>query len=99
MRTMSIKLSKASSHGSRRRDEDETSFGGPKAAAEPEKSWPELVQDRPEDTFVPYALTGRFQKGAALAHATFGRGVVVSVDGRRIDVVFEGGKKTLSHAG
>jgi hypothetical protein len=53
----------------------------------------------PDEAFVAYALAGRFQKGALIAHSAFGRGVVLSVVDRRIEVLFEAGKKTLGHAG
>ena len=94
---MSIKRSRHGSHGRAFRDDIEEA---PRpVAAEPEKSWAEHVDGRPDDAFVPYSLSGHFAKGALIAHATFGRGVVVAVVDRRIDVVFEGGKKTLGHAG
>jgi hypothetical protein len=51
------------------------------------------------DAFVPYSQAGHFAKGALIAHATFGRGVVLAAAGRTIEVQFEVGKKKLSHAG
>jgi hypothetical protein len=68
-------------------------------AAEPEKSWSEQVEGQPEASFVAYAMSGKFKPGVLIAHPTFGRGVVVGAVDRRIDVLFEAGKKTLTHAG
>ena len=62
-------------------------------------TWAEYMAGQPDDAFVPYSMSGRFQKGARIAHATFGRGIVLLAADRRIEVLFESGKKTLSHAG
>lgn len=96
---MSMKRSRQPSRGrSSRDDESDFSFGGPKTA-EPDKEWAQWMEGKADDAFVPYAITGHFQQGALIAHQTFGRGAVVAVDGRRIVVLFEAGKKTLTHAG
>jgi len=94
---MSVKRSKQVSYGRGRDDVEESPRPG--KSAEPERSWGELVEGQPPEAFVPYSLVGRFQKGTFIAHPTFGRGAVISAVDRRIEVVFEGGKKTLSHAG
>ena len=43
-------------------------------------------------------MTARFTKGQLLAHPKFGKGVVVAVEGQRIEVLFEDGPKKLGHA-
>jgi hypothetical protein len=47
---------------------------------------------------VPYALASRFEKGVLVLHAKFGKGVVLAVEGTRIDVLFAEGRKKLGHA-
>lgn len=96
---MSMKRSRHAAQGSRyREDSGDSWFAAPKPA-EVEKSWGEQIDGQADDVFVPYALAGHFPQGALLAHSVFGKGVVVAVDGRRIDVLFESGHKKLSHAG
>ncbi len=92
-----MKRSKAKSSGSGRSSgEDESSyFAKPK---EPEKSWAEHLEGKADDAFAPYALTSRFAKGQLLAHPKFGKGVVIGVEGPRIEVLFEEGPKKLGHA-
>ncbi len=92
---MSIKRVKQVSRGPRSRDEG-SSFLTPRA---PEKQWvwTEDVAAQPETSFVPYALTTTFAKGAFLLHSKFGKGVVTNVEGPNIDVLFEEGSKKLRH--
>jgi len=47
----------------------------------------------------PYAPKASFAEGEAIDHPKFGVGRVVKVAGRKIDVEFEGGRRTLVHAG
>ena len=96
---MSIKRTKQASHGSRDRDTDDASpFGVPKPV-EPVKTWAEQMEGKADDAFVAYSMTTKFQKGALLLHSKFGRGVVVHVEGPRIEVLFEDGAKKLGHSG
>jgi hypothetical protein len=94
---MSIKRSKPRTFDRDRESDSEGSspFG---KAKEAEKTWSELVSDKPDDAFVPYALTTRFTKGALVSHSKFGKGVVTGVDGVQIQVLFESGTKKLGHA-
>jgi hypothetical protein len=94
---MSIKRTKQRSFG-RGRDAEETSFGSPKPA-EPVKTWSELMEGRPEATFLPYAMTAKYAKGDLIVHAKFGKGAVLHVEGPRIEVLFEDGPRKLGHAG
>lgn len=93
---MSMKRSKQRSFSRRDDDVAPFSFGAP-VNAEPEKSWEEHVTGQPEEAFVPYSLQATFAKGALLAHPKFGKGIVVAVDGARVDVLFSDGKKKLGH--
>jgi hypothetical protein len=94
---MSMKRSKAKSGGSgRSTGEGETDyFAKPK---EPEKTWAEHLEGKGDDAFLQYSMASRFAKGQLLAHPKFGRGVVVGVEGQRIEVLFEDGPKKLGHA-
>ncbi len=92
---MSIKRTKQRSFGrDAGGDDDESPFF--KKAAEPQPTWDD-VKDKPEDAFVPYAMTSRFAKGALIQHSKFGRGIVVAVEATSIQVLFEEGTKKLGH--
>jgi hypothetical protein len=93
---MSIKRTKQRSFG-RGREAEESSFGT--KAAQPVKTWAELVEGKNDDAFVPYELTSKYAAGTLIAHAKFGKGAIVSVEGTRIEVVFEEGTKKLGHGG
>ena len=94
---MSMKRSKAKSGGSGRANgEAETDyFAKPK---EPEKTWAEHLEGKGDDAYVQYAMTARFTRGQLLVHPKFGRGIVIGVEGQRIEVLFEDGPKKLGHA-
>jgi hypothetical protein len=94
---MSIKRTKQRTGTSARRAANADFFGFEKPK-EPEKTWSEHMTEKPEDAFVPYATTARFEAGALIAHPTFGKGIVTAIDGARIVVLFEGGTKKLSHS-
>lgn len=93
---MSIKRVKQVSRGARSRDEG-SSFLTPKAP-EREWVWADDVSAQPDASFVPYALTTTYAKGALVLHSKFGKGVVTHVEGPNIDVLFEEGSKKLRHA-
>jgi hypothetical protein len=90
-----MKRSKQRSSGSGRnsRDEDDA-WSKP---AEPEPTWAE-VEAKPEGSFIPFALSSRFAKGDLIQHPKFGKGLVLGVEGARIEVLFQDGKKKLGHA-
>jgi hypothetical protein len=93
---MSMKRTKAKSGAAARGGEEESSyFAKPK---EPEKTWAEHLEGKGDDAFVQYAMTARFSKGHLIVHPKFGKGVVVGVEGQRIEVLFEDGPKKLGHA-
>ena len=93
-----MKRSRAKSSGSARGqggDDDSNYFAKPQ---EPEKSWAEHMEGKSDGDFAPYAMTSRFAKGQLITHPKFGKGVVVGVEGARIEVLFEEGPKKLGHA-
>ena len=93
---MSIKRSKQRSHGSGRGGDDDGATGWGKPP-EPEKTWAEHLEGKADDAFAPYAMSARYAKGQLLTHPKFGKGVVVNVEGARIEVLFEEGAKKLGH--
>jgi hypothetical protein len=92
---MSMKRSKQRSSGSSRYSgKDDDAWAKP---PEPEPQWSE-VEAKPDDAFVPFALSSRYAKGDLILHPKFGKGLVVGVEGPRIEVLFQEGKKKLGHA-
>ena len=92
-----MKRSRAKSGGSGRAtgDEESSYFAKPKEA---EKTWAEHLAGKGDEAFLQYAMTSRYAKGQLVSHAKFGKGVVVGVEGTRIEVLFEDGPKKLGHA-
>ncbi len=94
---MSMKRSRAKTSAAGRAggEEESSYFAKPK---EPEKSWAEHLEGKGDESFVLYAMTARFTKGQLLVHPKFGKGVILGVEGQRIEVLFEDGPKKLGHA-
>ena len=94
---MSMKRSKQRSSGPSRysgQDDDSPPWAKPEA---PEPAWAE-VESKPDASFVPFALATRYAKGDLILHPKFGKGLVLGVEGTRIEVLFQDGKKKLGHA-
>jgi hypothetical protein len=94
---MSMKRSKPRSSGSGRfsgGDEETPAWAKP---AGPEPTWAD-VESKPDDAFLPFALSTRYAKGSLILHPKFGKGLVVEADATRIEVLFQDGKKKLGHA-
>jgi hypothetical protein len=93
---MSIKRTKQRTSGSRYsgREDDDSPFVKP---AEPEPQWSE-IETKPDDAFQPFSMASHYTKGALILHSKFGKGIVVGVEGARIEVLFQDGKKKLGHA-
>jgi hypothetical protein len=94
---MSIKRSKQRSFSSREQEEAATGLGAKKV--EPVKVWADETAGKDDAAFAPYAPSGRFAKGALVLHSKFGKGLVVAVEGTRLEVLFEDGIKKLGQAG
>lgn len=92
---MSMKRTKQRGSGGGREKELDASFWGkPKEA---EKSWEEHMEGKPDDAFVPYALSERYAKGQLVLHSKFGKGVVVDAESTRVEILFQEGRKKLGH--
>lgn len=92
---MSMKRTKQrGSGGSRDKDSDADFWAKPPPA---EKSWEEQIDGKPDEGFLPYALSDRYAKGQLVLHTKFGKGVVVDADASRVEILFQEGKKKLGH--
>lgn len=91
---MSMKRTKQRTGGTSRDSGEADPWAKP---PEPEPTWAE-VEGKPEDAFVPFAMSSRFSKGDLITHPKFGKGLVLGVEGTRIEVLFQDGKKKLGHA-
>jgi hypothetical protein len=90
---MSMKRTKQSGAGSKK----ETVVDFWAKPVEPEKTWDEHVSTKPDDEFVPYALSQRFNLGQLVVHSKFGKGIIVDADPLRVEILFQEGKKKLGH--
>jgi hypothetical protein len=89
---MSMKRTKQRTAGSGRASDDESpAWGKP---ADPEPTWAD-VESKPDASFVPFVLSTRYAKGSLILHPKFGKGLVLGVEGTRIEVLFQDGKKKL----
>jgi hypothetical protein len=91
---MSMKRTKQRTGGSDRDTGEADPWAKP---PEPEATWAD-VEGKPEDSFQPFAMSTRFSKGDLITHPKFGKGLVLGVEGTRIEVLFQDGKKKLGHA-
>ena len=57
-----------------------------------------MVGDQPDSAFAPYSPSTTFAKDALIAHPKFGKGIVVDVDGNKLQILFEEGIRKLVHA-
>lgn len=90
---MSMKRAKQRT-GGREKDTEIDYWAKP---TEPEKTWEEQVDGKPDDAFVPYNMTEKYTKGQLVLHTKFGKGIVVDVEPVRVEILFQEGKKKLGH--
>jgi hypothetical protein len=57
----------------------------------------EALAGKSDEDFVAYAPSHTFKRGDLVAHTKFGRGVIVSTDGSRAEMLFADGLKKLAH--
>ncbi len=93
---MSMKRSKQRTTGSGRGAHDDQPGPWDKPS-EPEPTWAE-IESKPDASFVPFAMASRYAKGDFILHPKFGKGFVLGVEGTRIEVIFQDGKKKLGHS-
>ena len=90
---MSMKRSKQRTSGPGRHSDDDAWAKPP----EPEPTWAE-VEGKPDESFIPFVLSSRYAKGDLIRHPKFGKGMVITAEQTRIEVLFQDGKKKLGHA-
>ena len=94
---MSMKRAKSSSRGKKDSDSISPIFG--KKDVEPKWSYKEHVAGEADDAFVPYSMSKTFEKKALITHPKFGKGLVISTEGGRLEVMFEDDTRKLAHGG
>jgi hypothetical protein len=94
---MSMKRTRAKSFGTSRRHDDAPISFNKAAREEPEKSWEEHTEGKPDEAFAAYSMKARYERGALIAHPKFGKGVIVHAEEQRVDVLFADGKRKLGH--
>jgi hypothetical protein len=97
---MSIKRTKHYSRVPRERDSDESEslFPLKPKAVEKQWDWAAQVGGQPDTAFTAYSAKTAFNESALLLHPVFGKGIVTAVDGKRIEVLFQDGRRKLVHA-
>ena len=66
-----------------------------KKSMDPAKKFERLMKKFKEKTPVHYKMTGSFEKDDLIDHDTFGMGVVVDTENKKIDVQFSDKLRTL----
>jgi hypothetical protein len=62
-------------------------------------TWQEAVGDKPDVPARAWSMNETFARDEIIEHPKFGRGVVLMVQGAKIQVLFQEGTKMLGHAG
>jgi len=62
-----------------------------------ERLWKEALAPKGAAEALPYRTTQTFVAGQIVEHAKFGKGVVLRVDGAKIEVIFKDGTRLLAH--
>jgi hypothetical protein len=60
-----------------------------------EPTWQEVMAEASEAAFVAYSAKGSFAEGTLIDHPTFGKGVVLGAEGRKMEVLFVDSRKML----
>ncbi len=62
-------------------------------------SWSTLVGERDQSAARPYKISATFEEEELIDHSRFGMGIVMNaMPGKKIEVLFEDGKKLLVHS-
>jgi hypothetical protein len=83
---------------SRRNEPSVSSKSGSSPPSTKPPKWKDVVGDKPDSAFTAYSATVTFAKDALVAHPKFGKGIVIEVDGNKVQILFEEGPKKLVHA-
>lgn len=80
-----------------RKNESATARGTASSGPPKPPKWKEAVAEQPDGAFAAYATASTFEKDALVAHSKFGKGIVLEVDGNKIQILFEEGIRKLLH--
>jgi hypothetical protein len=82
-----------------RRTEKATATRASAASPAPKQlKWKDAVGSHPDSAFSPYSQAATFSKDTLVSHPKFGKGVVVEVDGNKVQILFEEGMRKLLHS-
>jgi hypothetical protein len=93
---MSMKRAKAKSFSGRDTGTDDSTYYKKKTA--PELTYEQHMEGKADGEFAAFSMATTYAKGALINHAKFGKGVIVAVEGSRVEVLFADGMKKLGHA-
>jgi hypothetical protein len=82
---------------SRRTDSASSLRSASNAPSTKPPKWKDVVADQPDQAFAAYNTGATFARDALVAHPKFGKGVVLEVDGNKVQVLFEEGIRKLLH--
>src|SRR5882672_1056417 len=81
----------------RRADSPPSARDGASTPTNKPPKWKDVIGDKPDNAFAEYAPSATFARDALVAHHKFGKGVVLEVDGNKINILFEEGIRKLMH--
>lgn len=94
LRAMSMKRTKETT---RKRADDAAGGFWEKKETERTYSWATDVASQPDDPFLRYQPTARFDAGMLVFHVKFGKGIVTGALEGKLEILFEAGPKTLAY--
>ena len=80
------------------RKPDETANGERPLSSTKLPKWKDVIEAQPEDAFQAYTLQATFALDGFVAHAKFGKGLVVGLEPGKVSILFEEGVKKLVRA-
>jgi hypothetical protein len=92
---MSMKRTKKATNSKGAQGEGSMGFNPPPAGL---PKLEDVVADKADTDFTPYAPTRTFIRGELVSHTKFGKGYVIGVDTTRAEILFAEGLKKLAHA-
>jgi hypothetical protein len=60
--------------------------------------WKDAVGNHADGSFAPYSSAATFAMDGLVSHPKFGKGIVVEVDGNKVQILFEEGIRKLLHS-
>jgi hypothetical protein len=82
---------------SRKTESSSPSRGAASSGPPKPPKWKEAVGEQPDGAFATYASASTYEKDALVTHSKFGKGIVLEVDGNKVQILFEEGVRKLLH--